>query len=152
MDPTPPAWLRNYKAQSAIIPNFASQVRPETDDRAPTTTPRQETGYSDDNNRKSRNMDPEPASADPFTFPSSISLTLHNGTSLDNSYSNSTPNSSPQKASFSQDVKEKSTQQRSIPALTAQSQQQQRRRGSLYRFLAGIRKSLTAKTQNKLLL
>ncbi|KAI4204567.1 MAG: hypothetical protein LQ350_001117 [Teloschistes chrysophthalmus] len=32
-EPTPPAWLRSYKAQSAIIPNFASQVKPDAESR-----------------------------------------------------------------------------------------------------------------------
>ncbi|KAL8810636.1 MAG: hypothetical protein Q9200_002428, partial [Gallowayella weberi] len=31
MATAPPAWLQNYKAQSAIIPNFASEVRSEID-------------------------------------------------------------------------------------------------------------------------
>ncbi|KAL8869094.1 MAG: hypothetical protein Q9174_004525 [Haloplaca sp. 1 TL-2023] len=121
MDPTPPAWLRSYKAHHASIsPNYASQVRPQTPaafvrPQTPAAFVRQvPADASPANDEKTATIEDSQqsnteaaAASDSFAFQSTISLTLHNGLSLDKTYSNSTPNSSPQKASFNHDVEEK---------------------------------------------
>ncbi|KAL8678729.1 MAG: hypothetical protein Q9224_007090, partial [Gallowayella concinna] len=99
MATAPPAWLQSYKAQSAIIPNFASQVRSDIDENpaAKTPPPDQTPPLKREDEEKKTPTQPDANTADPFTFPSMISLTLHNVGSLDKSYSTSTRESSPQK-------------------------------------------------------
>ncbi|KAL8769552.1 MAG: hypothetical protein Q9209_004483 [Squamulea sp. 1 TL-2023] len=101
MASAPPAWLRSYKAHSAIIPNYASQVRTEIDNKPPTNQFPEQNLSEKEINEKTKHTDVDDTTTpNPITFPSTISLTLHNVVSLDKSYSNSTPESSPKKASF----------------------------------------------------
>ncbi|KAL8804113.1 MAG: hypothetical protein Q9182_002746 [Xanthomendoza sp. 2 TL-2023] len=93
MATAPPAWLQNYKAQSAMIPNFASEVRSEIDGKsAAKALPDQIPSTKEDEEKYAES---DSTTTTPFTFPSMISLTLHNVGSLDKCYSNSTPQSSP---------------------------------------------------------
>ncbi|KAL9597012.1 MAG: hypothetical protein Q9219_005438 [cf. Caloplaca sp. 3 TL-2023] len=148
MDPTPPAWLRSYKAHSSIIPNYASQVRPDLNDSA---TPRKHSNgllTIKEDEKAPKPEATENAAANPFTFPSTISLTLHNVGSLDNTYSNSVSTSSPAKQSFSRHDTEKPVPGQSMYSLP--TPMSNRRRGPICRWLAAIRASLKMKTQNKL--
>ncbi|KAL8949792.1 MAG: hypothetical protein Q9222_004135 [Ikaeria aurantiellina] len=146
METAPPAWLRSYKAQSAIIPNFASQVRHDVDHKPaiaplpehPSTRPAEPQNH-EQWKRKSTGVDH-------FTFPSTISLTLHDGSTLEKCYSNSTPNSSPKKSSFPRYSQEQRGRAYSTPIQS--SEVRSRPRGPLCRFFASIRNLLTAKTQN----
>ncbi|KAI4249790.1 MAG: hypothetical protein L6R40_000579 [Gallowayella cf. fulva] len=150
MDPAPPAWLRSYKAQSAIIPNFASQVRSEIDPQHPTTVPPERTLTEKEDQEKTKHAEPEATAANPFTFPSMISLTLHNVGSLDKFYSNSTPHSSPHKTSFDPQLDQHPAFRKTKPASPRDLSARDRRRGPLCRFLAAIRRVLVSKTQHKL--
>ena len=151
MDPIPPAWLRSYKAHHASIsPNYASQVRPQTPGALVKEVPVEADTSKDEKTATvtdSQQTETEPAAAsDTFAFQSTISLTLHNGLSLDKTYPNSTPNSSPQKASFNHDINEKPAvpeQRRPMPEPL-----QQDRKGTLCRLLASLKRSMRSKMQN----
>ncbi|KAL8644762.1 MAG: hypothetical protein Q9210_007087 [Variospora velana] len=147
MDTSPPAWLRSYKAHSSIIPNYASQVRPDTEGDPTNKTAPESSLRNVENEKSTHHKDTTSADHNPFTFPSTISLTLHNAGSLDNSYTNSTSNSSPQKATFGQRYDEMPPG-RPLPRSTDLSTH--RGRGPVCRFLAGIRGLLKSKTQNTL--
>lgn len=152
MDPSAPAWLRSYKAQSAIIPNFASQVRPETNGPPiPNNKGLEATSSIGERDEWPKHLDTEnAAAADAFAFPSTISLTLHNGSSLDKSYSDTTPTSSPPKLSFNQDTDENETTPEWANPLAINPSQRRRPRGALCRFFNAVRMLLTSKTQNTL--
>ncbi|KAL8969651.1 MAG: hypothetical protein Q9183_001901 [Haloplaca sp. 2 TL-2023] len=155
MDPSPPAWLRSYKAHHASIsPNYASQVRPQTPGAFIKEAPIEPIPSKDEKKAPTtvtdpQHTDPEPTAAagDAFAFQSTISLTLHNGMSLDKTYSNSTPNSSPQKASFHQDVIDEKP---AVPRMserrrTGDEPVQKKRRGTVCRVLAEWRGMLRKK-------
>ncbi|KAL9019263.1 MAG: hypothetical protein Q9185_003437 [Variospora sp. 1 TL-2023] len=147
MDTSPPAWLRSYKAHSSVIPNYASQVRSDTDGD-PTNKTAPESSLRNVEHEKSTHHEDTTSTADnPFTFPSTISLTLHSAGSLDNSYTNSTSNSSPQKPTFGQRY-DNMPSGRPLPRSVDLSTH--RRRGPVSRFLDGIRDMLKSKTQNTL--
>ncbi|KAI4249933.1 MAG: hypothetical protein LQ352_005482 [Teloschistes flavicans] len=157
MEPTPPAWLRSYKAQSAIIPNFASQVKPDADSRQKPVVAGNP--FAQDKAAEQERTDTESAAtANAFSFPSTISLTIHNGLSLDRTYSNSTPNSSPKQPSFSRDTNEQARPNRTSSDPTIPDQKMvtpveippSRRRGPICRFWAGLGARLKKKTQNTL--
>ncbi|KAL8935655.1 MAG: hypothetical protein Q9216_005319 [Gyalolechia sp. 2 TL-2023] len=148
MDPAPPAWLRSYKAHSSIIPNYASKVRPETDDSAAAHLPAKEAPSTTENEKTSKHEDLADTVTNPFTFPSTISLTLHNAGSLDTSYTNSTSTSSPSKPSFGRRYEENPIATDDVTSSTGKLSNQ--RRGPFCRFLAAIRVSLRSKTQNTL--
>ncbi len=148
MDPSPPAWLRSYKAHSSIIPNYASQVRPTENGSTTTKAATQLSPPSVQNVKPTEHDKSEPADANPFAFPSTISLTLHNAGSLDKTYTDSTPNSSPRKANFQSNYHEKPTVERTVPI--PPSLPHKRPRGPLCRLLVAIRSLLRAKTQNTL--
>lgn len=141
MDSTPPAWLRSYKAQSAIIPNFASQVRTELDGN-PATKARPESSLSE------KEANDDFTASNRFTFPSTISLTLHSVVSLNQTYSNSTPESSPKKTSFDPRLEQHPALRQTGPDL--QDRPQERRRGPICRFWAAIRRAFASKTQPRL--
>ncbi|KAL9581572.1 MAG: hypothetical protein Q9212_003825 [Teloschistes hypoglaucus] len=175
-EPTPPAWLRSYKAQSSIIPNFASQVKPDAESRQKPVVGGNPFGQDKAAEQKQIEIE-SAATANAFSFPSTISLTIHNGLSLDRTYSNSTPNSSPKQPSFNRNTNEKTPpnsspkqplfnpdanektrpsrtssdptipdQKSAAPVEVATS----RRRGPICRFWASIGAMLKKKTQNKL--
>lgn len=149
MDPSPPAWLRSYKAHSSMIPNYASHVRPSENDSATTKPAPEPSLRTGQNERLTEHDNSESAEANPFAFPSTISLTLHTAGSLDKTYTNSTPEpSSPQKADFNSGCDEKPATERALPLSASPSKNH--RRGPLCRFLAAIRALLKSKTQNKL--
>lgn len=145
MDPAPPAWLRSYKAHSSIIPNYASKVRPEADQR-----PKDDraTTFNTENEKTSKQEDDAEAVTNPFTFQSTISLTLHNAGSLDTSYTHSASTPSPSKPTFSQRYGENPPFQ--DDASTPTGKLSNRRRGPFCRFLAAVRVLLRSKTQNTL--
>ncbi|KAI4100610.1 MAG: hypothetical protein L6R37_005368 [Teloschistes peruensis] len=156
-EPTPPAWLRSYKAQSSIIPNFASQVKPDAESRQKPVVGGNPFGQ--DKAAEQKQIETESAvPANAFSFPSTISLTIHNGLSLDRTYSNSTPNSSPKQPSFNRDANEKTRPDRTSSDPTIPDQKiatpvevpTSRRRGPICRFLAIIGARLKKKTQNTL--
>ena len=147
MDPTPPAWLRSYKAQSAHIPNFASQVRTELDGKPATKEP-PNPKFSEEKETKGNNANDDTTPANQFTFPSTISLTLHNVVSLDKSYSNSTPESSPKKETFHPRLEQHPALREK--GLALDDAPSQKRRGTMCRLLAAIRKVLASKTQHRL--
>ncbi|KAL8626281.1 hypothetical protein Q9189_008033 [Teloschistes chrysophthalmus] len=178
-EPTPPAWLRSYKAQSAIIPNFASQVKPDAESRQKPVVGGNPFGqFGQDKAAEQKQIETESAvTANAFSFPSTISLTIHNGLSLDRTYSNSTPNSSPKQPSFNRNVNEKTPPDSSpkqpsfnrdayektrpnrtssdptIPdekSATPVEVPTSRRRGPICRFWASIGARLKKKTQNRL--
>ncbi|KAL8978564.1 MAG: hypothetical protein Q9205_005877 [Flavoplaca limonia] len=138
VDPTPPAWLRSYKAQSAHIPNFASQVRTELDGKPATKEP-PNPKLSEEKETKGNNANDDTTPANQFTFPSTISLTLHNVVSLDKSYSNSTPESSPKKETFHPRLEQHPALREKGPDFD--DPPSQKRRGSMCRLLAAIRKT-----------
>lgn len=148
MDPSPPAWLRSYKAHSSIIPNYASQVRPDENGSAMSRTKQEHTPLSSENEKTPEYEHTGSAAATPFTFPSTISLTLHNAGSLDNSYTNSTSASSRQKPTFKRTYDEKSGLAQTTATSTGVSTN--RRRTLLCRFLATMRGLLKGKTQGTL--
>ncbi|KAL8636137.1 MAG: hypothetical protein Q9226_009288, partial [Calogaya cf. arnoldii] len=123
---TPPAWLRSYKAQSAIIPNFASQVRTELDGKPATKAP-PEPLSSEKKTKKGDHSYEDTTATNQFTFPSTISLTLHNVVSLDKSYSNSTPDSYPKKATLNTQLEQHPALRQRGPEL--HDRPQGRRRG-----------------------
>ncbi|KAI4140814.1 MAG: hypothetical protein L6R39_005647 [Caloplaca ligustica] len=146
MDPAPPAWLRSYKAHSSIIPNYASQVRPHSDGNAMTQAAQDTRQPNKEVEKPAKNEETNTtATANPFTFPSTISLTLHNAGSLDNTYTNSTSTGSPQKPTFDEHHDVKSATGRTGP--TSFDAPIKRRRGTICRFLAGIRGLLKSKMQ-----
>ncbi|KAI4172661.1 MAG: hypothetical protein LQ343_003401 [Gyalolechia ehrenbergii] len=148
MDPAPPAWLRSYKAHSSIIPNYASKVRAETDDSATAQVPVKETPSNIENEKASKHEDGADPVTNPFTFPSTISLTLHNAGSLDTSYTNLTSTPSPSKSTFGRRYEDNpiAGDDVSTPAGKLSNQ----RRGPFCRFLAAIRVLLRSRTQNTL--
>ncbi|KAL8940414.1 MAG: hypothetical protein Q9211_002279 [Gyalolechia sp. 1 TL-2023] len=148
MDPAPPAWLRSYKAHSSIIPNYASKVRPETDDSITAHVPANKSPSNAENEKASEYDDAMDQATNPFTFPSAISLTLHNAGSLDTSYTNSTSTPSPSKTSFGRRYEEDLMAGEKVPAPDGKLSNQ--RRGPFCRFLAAIRVVLRSKTQNTL--
>ncbi|KAL8735390.1 MAG: hypothetical protein Q9166_000935 [cf. Caloplaca sp. 2 TL-2023] len=149
METAPPAWLRSYKAHSAMIPNYACQVRTEVDSKPTTKAPPEKQLSSRENIAQLQNTDIDDNTvADPFTFPSTISLTLHNVVSLDKSYSNSTPDPSPKKPAFNRGLDEEAISAPTAPNL--RDHPANRRRGPLCRFLAAVRRMLASKTQHKL--
>ena len=153
METTPPAWLRSYKAQSAIIPNFASQVRTELDGKSAKKASPQPLQSEKEDHEKAKYSDSDTAVTHQFTFPSTISLTLHNVVSLDKSYSNptpeSSPKSSPQKASFEPRLEQHPALRQTAPKVLGPPPRE-RRRGPICRFLAAIRRAFGSKTQHKL--
>ncbi|KAI4179009.1 MAG: hypothetical protein L6R41_008086 [Letrouitia leprolyta] len=148
MDPAPPAWLRSYKAHSSIIPNYASKVKPETNDHSKPPIPSEDTTFSTENEKTSKQESGADAVTNPFTFQSTISLTLHNAGSLNTSYTNSTSTPSPSKPIFSQRYEENPPFRDDVPNPTGKLSN--RRRGPFCRFLAAIRVLLRSKTQNTL--
>ncbi|KAL8750742.1 MAG: hypothetical protein Q9199_006873 [Rusavskia elegans] len=146
MDSTPPAWLRSYKAQSAIIPNFASQVRTELDGNPATKAPPEP--IQSEKETKGYHANDDTTATNRFTFPSTISLTLHSMVSLDRTYSNSTPDSSPKKASFNPRLEQHPALRQGGPDL--HDRPQEKRRGPICRFLAAIRRAFVSKTQHRL--
>ncbi|KAL8851441.1 MAG: hypothetical protein Q9221_003620 [Calogaya cf. arnoldii] len=125
MESTPPAWLRSYKAQSAIIPNFASQVHTELDGNPTTKAPPGPLSSQNKTNKGNYSYE-DTTATNQFTFPSTISLTLHNVVSLDKSYSNLTPDSSPKKATFDPRLEQHPALRQKGPELHDRSLQKRR--------------------------
>ncbi|KAL8668868.1 MAG: hypothetical protein Q9168_006513 [Polycauliona sp. 1 TL-2023] len=154
MDPTPPAWLRSYKAQSAHLPNFASQVRTELDGK-PTTKAPPEPTTPEEETPKDHTAD-DTTATNQFAFRSTISLTLHNVGSLDKSYSNSTPDSSPKKPSFDPRLHQHPVLRQTGPPnrpavrLTENDTHEKYRRGNTCGLFSAIRRAFMSKTQHKL--
>ncbi|KAI4184853.1 MAG: hypothetical protein LQ348_004482 [Seirophora lacunosa] len=138
----------SYKAHSSIIPNYASQVRPDTDTSPITATAQEPTSRNIEDEKTTDQEETKPAADHPITFPSTISLTLHDAGTLDTSYTHSTSTSSPQKPTFGRPYEDMPA--RGPPLPRSPDLSPHRRRGTLCRFLAGIRDLLRSKTQNTL--
>ena len=139
--PSPPAWLRSYKAQSSAIPNFASQVQ--TRVNQPPASHKISDDPKETPDRLISRTD-TPAPIDRIKFPSTLSLSLHNQVSLNDSYAHSTAASSPRKPIFDQGARYNN------PSTGGIAVQKSRRRGPICRFLAAIRAALGSRTQNTL--
>ncbi|KAL8993013.1 MAG: hypothetical protein Q9169_006656 [Polycauliona sp. 2 TL-2023] len=155
-NPTPPAWLRSYKAQSAHLPNFASQVRTELDNNKPLSKAAPPEPLLSGKPTLENHANDETTTTNQFAFPSTISLTLHNVGTLDKSYSNSTPDSSPKKASFDPRMEQHPVFRQSkgpdqpFHTRSHEDEPEQKRRGTICRLLASIRRAFVSKTQHKL--